>query len=265
MKNIAIKAARQAGSLLMQQLENISNANIDKVLKNISTKADKDSEILIKKIILSEFTDHDFLGEEFGEQNLHSPYKWIIDPLDGTNNYISGRDNFSVSIALEHNKQIILGVVYLPKRDEMFIAEKDKGATLNEEPIKISEEDTLSKAVVTYSTYPGEEIKTEVLNNKILSAIPNIKFFGFQDKKDVDEVFGRGSMAAEFCYLACGRIDGLIRLKQKPWDVAAGSLIAAEAGSKMVDLKGDECSVYEGDYIAANPELLNKFLQIIKE
>lgn len=257
----AIFAAREAGKFLMDQF-NSAKKNDD--LSNPSVKQDKDSELLILKILKNKFPDHGFLGEEFGGQNSQAEYKWIIDPIDGTNNYIGGRDTFSVSIGLENNNEIVLGVVYLPKRDELFYAIKNKGAYLNKKPITVSNKESISESLVTYSTYPGEEQKTEKLNEKILNAFPKIKYFGFSDKKNMDSIFGRGSMAAEFCYLSCGRIDGLIRLKQKPWDVAAGSIIATEAGAKMNNLYEEKCNIYEGDYIAANPKLLKKINEIIR-
>ncbi|MCK4996784.1 inositol monophosphatase [Candidatus Pacearchaeota archaeon] len=256
----AIFAAKEAGSMLMGQLESASSKDD---LSNPSVKQDKDSELLILKILKEKFPNHGFLGEEFGEKNPIAEYKWIIDPIDGTNNYTGGRDSFSVSIGLENNKEIVLGVVYLPKRDELFYATKGNGAFLNEKQIKVSDRESNLESIVTYSTYPGEEEKTKILNDKILASFPKVKCFGFSDKKNLDETFGRGSMAAEFCYLACGRIDGLIRLKQKPWDVAAGSIIAKEAGAYMNNLEGKECSVYEGDYVAANPKLLDNIDKVI--
>lgn len=257
----AVFAAKEAGKLLMDQL---SSASREDDLSNPSVKQDKDSELLILEILQEKFPDHGFLGEEFGEKNKQAKYKWIIDPIDGTNNYTGGRDTFSVSIGLEYQNEIVLGVVYLPKRDELFYATKGNGAYINEEPIKVSNKQEASEVVITYSTYPGEEEKTKQLDEKIFNVFPKVKFFGFSNEKNLDPTFGRGSMAAEFCYLACGRIDGLIRLKQKPWDVAGGSIIAKEAGAEMVNLKGERCSVYEGDYIAANPQLLKKLTQIIK-
>ncbi|MGM5484595.1 MAG: inositol monophosphatase family protein [Nanobdellota archaeon] len=256
----AIYAAREAGKLLMDQL---NSAAREDDLSNPSVKQDKDSESLILKILKHEFPDHGFLGEEFGEINPQAEYKWIIDPIDGTNNYTGGRDSFSVSIGLENNNNMVLGVVYLPKKDELFHAIKGKGAYLNDKAISINNKEDPLESIITYSTYPGEEKKTEKLNKKILAAFPKVKYFGFSDKENLDPVFGRGSMAAEFCYLACGRIDGVVRLKQKPWDVAAGSVIAKEAGAEMNNLEGGECSIYEGDYIAANPKLLKKINHII--
>lgn len=256
----AIFAAKEAGTMLMNQLE-LTSGEDD--LSNPSVKQDKDSELLILKILKEKFPNHGFLGEEFGAKNPGAEYKWIIDPIDGTNNYIGGRDSFSVSIGLETNDEIVLGVVYLPKRNELFYATKDNGAFLNGKRIKVTDKKDNLGSIITYSTYPGEEKKTKVLNNKILAAFSRVKYFGFSDKKNLDPTFGRGSMAAEFCYLACGRIDGLIRLKQKPWDVAGGSIIAKEAGAAMNNLEGKECNIYEGNYLAANPKLLDSINKVV--
>ncbi|MBI5621474.1 hypothetical protein HY933_01240 [Candidatus Falkowbacteria bacterium] len=134
---------------------------------------------------------------------------------------------------------------------------------LNGQPIAISTNHDPATAVVTYSIYPGHEKEFAALEAKLILALPALKHFNSLDWHQLDPIFGRGSMAAEFCYLACGRIDGLVRLKQKPWDVAAGSIIAAEAGATMTNLRQQPCSVYEGDYLAANPSLLKKIFQII--
>lgn len=268
LRQIAIKAAKEAGKFLMENIDNVKSDEIQyDIHANPTTKIDRASEQKIVEIIKASFPEHAFLGEELGKSVLISEYKWIIDPIDGTNNYIAKRNTFSVSIGLEYKGEIILGVIYLPKTDEMFVAEKGKGATLNNEPIHISKVDDLSKAVITYSTYPGsEDDEVGGLDKRIMNSISNVKYFGFYDGTHIiDETFGKGGMAAEFCYLACGRIDGLIRLKQKPWDVAAGSLIAAEAGAIMTNLDGKECDVYKGDYVTGNAEIVKQLLGIIKK
>lgn len=259
--DIATFAAKEVGKYLIKEFKSLNRKTN---LSNPSIKQDREAEKLILKILKNKFPNHNFLCEESGVQNNNSEYKWIIDPIDGTNNYIDGRDTFSVSIGLEKSGDMILGVIYLPKRDELFWAIKGNGAYLNNKLIKVSNQDNVSKSVITYSTYPGYEAETYNLNKEILTKFPKIIYFGYKNKKDIDPIWGRGSMAAEFCYLACGRIDGLIRLKQKPWDVAAGHIIAKEAGAKMNNLKNKKCSIYDGDYIAANPILLKKINDILK-
>lgn len=258
---ITIFAVKETGKYLLEQFKFLNQKTN---LSNPSIEQDKKAEELILKILKNKYPNHNYLCEESGNQENDSEYKWIIDPIDGTNNYIDGRDTYSISIGLEKNKEIILGVVYLPKREELFYAIKGKGAYLNSQPIKVNKHEDISKAIITYSTYPGYEAETYNLNKEILTKFPKIIYFGYKNKKDIDPIWGRGSMAAEFCYLACGRIDGLIRLKQKPWDVAAGHIIAKEAGAKMNNLKNKKCSIYDGDYIAANPILLKKINDILK-
>jgi len=231
------------------------------------TEEDEHSEQIIIAEILTAFPDHAILSEETGAKETASDYKWIIDPIDGTNNFVDGRENFSVSIGLEYRGEIILGVVYLPVCQELFTAEKDKGAFLNGQKIKVGSIVDLREAVITMSSFPNykeEETWINYLNQKILPKIPRAKYFGYQNKKDVDPMFGRGSMAAELCFLACGRIDGMIRLKQKPWDVAAGSLIASEAGAVLTNLQGELTSIYEGTYVAANKKLHPQMLELVK-
>lgn len=265
MRYIAIKAAKEAGKLLMKSIKDVQVTGTQYASKLcLKTRQDEESELLIVKIIKEKFPNHSFLGEEVTDEKSDSKYKWIIDPIDGTNNYLDGRDSFSVSIGLEYKGEVILGVVYLPKRDELFVAEKGKGATLNGKIIKVGNKKELLNSVITFSTFSGFEKQTKYLYKRLVENIPKLKYFGFEKDADIDPVFGRGSMAAEFCYLACGRIDGLIRLKQKPWDVAGGNIIASEAGAKMLNLKGKNCSIYEGDYIAANPTLLNNIMKIIQ-
>ena len=258
--DLAIEAALHAGEEIMK-VYNSEDFGIETKGDNSPlTKADKLSHEIIMNFLSK--TEIPILSEE-GKHLSYEERKnwkklWIVDPIDGTNNYTGGRDSFSISLGLEYNNEIILGAVYLPKRDELFHAIKGNGAYLNEKPISVNNKENALESIITYSTYPGDEHKTESLNKKILDTFPKVKYFGFSDKKNLDETFGRGSMAAEFCYLACGRIDGLVRLKQKPWDVAGGSIIAKEAGAEMNNLQGKPCSVYEGDYVAANPKLLEK-------
>lgn len=265
-KLVAIEAAQSAGEFLM---ENLGKAEVSGIQYGselvLKTKQDDASQALIIEMLRKQFPSHGIIAEETKDHKIvtNSRFKWIIDPIDGTNNYLEGRDTFSVSIGLEFDGRVVLGIVFLPKRNEMFVAEEGKGAMLNGERIHVGNVADLASAVVTFSTFAGREAETKHLTNKILQAIPHVKVFGFEKDGRVDPLFGRGSMAAEFCYVACGRIDGVIRLKQAPWDVAGGSLISREAGATLFNLQGNEPSVYEGDYIVANPQLGMKLKYLI--
>lgn len=264
--DLAVEAVLVAGDMLMKAINSPEMKGYaygsPMVLK---TKEDDKSELMIIELIKKQFPNHAILAEELHHDDLaHSEYKWIIDPIDGTNNYLDGRDTFSISIGLEYNSEIVLGVVYLPKREEMFVARKGKGTTLNGKSIRVSNQESLSEALITFSVWPGLEEQFKWLEQRIKQDVPRAKIFGFEADAPPDSLFGRGSMAAEFCYLACGRIDGLIRLRQKPWDVAAGSLIASEAGAEIKNLNNAQPSVYEGDYVAGNPVLMQALSSIIR-
>lgn len=262
--NLAVEAARMAGNMLMKAInspEMKGYAYGDPMV--LKTKEDDKSELMIVELIKRQFPDHTILAEELHHDPTDAEYKWIIDPIDGTNNYLEGRDTFSISIGLEYNSEIVLGVVYLPKRDEIFVAQKGKGATMNGESVRVGTQRNLPEALITFSVWPGLEGQFKWLEQRIKQEVPRAKIFGFEADAPPDPMFGRGSMAAEFCYLACGRIDGLIRLRQKPWDVAAGSLIASEAGAEIKNLHNTPPSIYEGDYIAGNPALMKALSLVI--
>lgn len=266
LESIAVSAARKAGALLEERRgkAQIKGTQYGSKLC-VTTEEDGESELVIVDIIRHAFPDHGFLAEEQHKTNRDAEYLWVIDPIDGTNNWLSeDRDTYSVSIACYRKGEPLLGAVYLPARDELFLARAGSGATLNGTRIHVGKNSDLADADVTFSTMPGSEAETESLNERVLEALPHVRHFGYLKEGDVDPLFGRGSMAAEFCFLACGRIDGLIRLKQKPWDVAAGSIIAREAGAVMTDLEGNECSIHEGDYVAANPGLQPRLLEALR-
>jgi myo-inositol-1(or 4)-monophosphatase len=250
--NITIETGKE---ILKSQNKNISNK-----IQGHETHVMPEQSITSGKTIIERLKQHcpnyNYLTQEFGLENNNSEYTFIINPLAGKNNYLDRRETYTTEISLQKNKETILAAIYLPKKDELFLAELNKGATLNGEPITISQKSDLEKAIITYSTYPGEEEKTKSLDKKILSNIPKVKHFGFEDKIDPD--FGRGSMGAELCYLACGRIDGLMRFLQKSWNTSAGTLIAKEAGATFAQLP-------EGDYITGNKKLVNKMEKLLKK
>lgn len=260
----AVTAARAAGAYLLKARDGLIfiQGSRDSSAPP-TTEQDRESERLITRSLQEAFPRYGFLGEELGEQGEAIAGRWIVDPIDGTNNYVGGRDTFSVSIALERGGDIVLGVVYLPQRDELFVAERGGGATLNGTPIRVRACRDLTTASVIYSAYPGHEDLFAAVHERVAKAIPHLRLLGHQVVDSVDPEFGRGSMAAELCYLACGRLDGLLRFAQKPWDVAAGSVIAAEAGAAMIGLDNQPCSIYVGDYIAASPALLPQLTALV--
>lgn len=260
---VAKTAARAGGDLLLRSSPKVVGSHYSEL--NPVTRQDKEAELEVVHVIKQSFPNHSFLGEELGRRGSASEYVWIIDPIDGTNNFVAGRDTYSVSIGLEHKGKIIVAAVYLPARDEMFTSNLGKGSHLNGRRVHVSTTSSLSSASITFSVFPGQENEYTNAMNQVKEGLPNATIFGFASEESADSTFGRGSMAAELCYVACGRIDGLIRLGQKPWDVAGGSLIVSEAGAELLDLKGYPADVYKGDYIVANPVLAKQLFELVRK
>ena len=245
MLDFAIQTAREAGQLLVERLGRISKVH-NKGEIELLTESDLASEKLIIDRIKTSHPRHAILAEESGETNTASlaesrgEWKWIIDPLDGTTNYAHGYPCFCVSIALEHNGVLELGVVYDPMRDEMFSAERGQGAALNGRRIAVSQIDNLNRALLcTGFPYDVRE-RTEFarhFSNFIMNA---------------QAVRRDGAAAVDLAYVACGRFDGFWEEGLKPWDVAAGVLLIEEAGGKVTNYDGSPFSIYQPPILASN-------------
>lgn len=238
--SIAMDAALKAGGLLKDNLTG-SRTIFYKGEINLVTEMDRLSEQTIVKTLLSAFPGHGILAEEETTINNGSEFIWIIDPLDGTTNYAHGYPCFSVSIALRHGDDLILGVVYDPMRNELFHAEKAGGAFLNGKAIRVSNTDSLIKSLLA-TGFPYD--RTD-------SSVNNIDYF-ISLLMASQEVRRDGSAALDLCSVACGRFDGFWELKLQPWDVAAGSLIVLEAGGKVTDLSGTGFDIFGGEIVASN-------------
>lgn len=221
-------------------------------INNLVTEADHASEKAIMDCIREKFPDHYILSEEAGEIVMDSSYKWIIDPIDGTVNYAHGIPICCVSIAVEHEGQMILGAVYNPFLKEFYLAEKGKGATLNGEKISVSKETEVIRACLvtgfpyTYLDMPNGPL--EAFDRFIRKGIP---------------VRRLGSAAMDLCWVAAGRFDGFYEHKLQAWDSAAGFLIVEEAGGSVSDFKGDHYSVYQPHILATNGKIHKEMLQWI--
>ena len=248
---VAMTAARKAGAYSKSKWG--SNLNIEyKGDINLVTEVDKNSEKMIVEILQNHFPDHDILGEEGQGVRHDSPYRWIIDPLDGTTNFAHGYPLYAVSIALEHNNTIIVGVVYDPLRDEMFSAIRGHGAFLNEKKIQVSNAPTLIRSLVgTGFSYIFKENPSESLD-QFRSVI--LKVQGI--RRD-------GVAAIDLCYVACGRYDGFWELNLFPWDMAAGLVILEEAGGRVTRFDGTAFSVYDKEILASNGKIHAEFSQAV--
>ncbi|MFT3902778.1 MAG: inositol monophosphatase family protein [Niabella sp.] len=219
---------------------------------NLVTEADHASEKAIIKVIRKHYPDHFLLTEESGSLPQDSEYKWIIDPIDGTINFAHGIPINCVSIGIEYKGEMILGMVYNPHVQELFFAEKGKGATLNGRPITVSKEtDAMSACLVTgfpYVYINMENGPLQVFERFIREGVP---------------VRRLGAAALDLCWVAAGRFDGFYEHKLEAWDSAAGYLIAEEAGGKVTDFNGDKYSPYQHRILATNGLIHDQMLKII--
>jgi myo-inositol-1(or 4)-monophosphatase len=252
----AVSAARLAGDIILENLGHLSISDIQtKQAFDFVTKVDRWSEAVIAQTIREKFPSHTFLAEETLKQEETDNYRWIVDPLDGTTNYIHGYPMFSVSIALEHRREIVVGVVYDPLKDELFHAVTGRGAFLNNRQITVSEIRLLERSLIA----TGFPFRAKKMIDLYLSAFKEI-FLG------VSDIRRAGSAAIDLAYVAAGRFEGFFELKLSPWDIAAGSLLIKEAGGLITDFGGGSDYLSTGNVVAGNtfvqPQILEKIQRV---
>ena len=234
-------AATAAGTLIRQQWQQPKQVDYKGAI-DLVTSVDRESERRIVDLLRKKFPGHSILAEEetdlVGTQASH---RWIIDPLDGTTNFAHGYPQFCVSLALERDGEVIMGLVYDPLRPERFQAVKGQGATLNGEPIRVSGVKDLNRALLATGFPYDQREKADFY----------LTFFkSFMTRSQ--GIRRNGSAALDLCYVACGRLDGFWELKLRPWDTAAGALIVAEARGKLSDLSGNQFSIWGEETLASN-------------
>jgi myo-inositol-1(or 4)-monophosphatase len=223
-------------------------------VNNLVTEVDHASEKIIMDTIKKNFPDHYILTEESGEIYQDSQYKWIIDPIDGTVNFAHRIPICCISIGVEHNGKMVLGAVYNPFMNELFLAERGCGATLNDRPISVSKKESVINSCLvtgfpyTYLDMPNGPL--EVFDRLIRRGIP---------------VRRLGSAAIDLCWVACGRFDGFYEHKLNAWDSAAGFLLVEEAGGKVTDLKGSPYSPYQPGIVATNGIIHDELLKWVND
>jgi myo-inositol-1(or 4)-monophosphatase len=255
MLELAIEAALDAGRFLKMNVGKVKTVEHKQGQEtNLVTEIDKGAEERIIRKIKQRYGDHDFLGEESGSAQSTSEYKWIIDPLDGTTNYTHGLPIFCVSIGLEVRGELALGVVYDPNLDELFKAEKGKGAFLNGRPIRVSRTDKLIESLVV-TGFPYD-VRTNA--DRLVRHFANFL-------KEAQAVRRLGSAALDLCYVAAGRFDGFWEASLNPWDMAAGVLILEEAGGKFTDLRGFPSTIYKKELLATNGLIHGRMVDVLKE
>ncbi len=248
---VAEKTAREAGVVLLENLGKVKEIEF-KAKNSLVTEVDKLSEEIIITNIKNNFPSHGIFAEESGRDSNTSPHVWLIDPIDGTTNYAHAYPFFSISIALEINGEVEVGLVYDPVKDEMFTAEKGKGAFLNGERISVSKSNAIEHCHVCTGFMHEVEWMVEA----------NIRHFGNFIRR-ARAVRRDGSAALDLCYVACGRFDGFWELGLNPWDTAAAVLILKEAGGHVCTFTGDEYSIYEKEILASNSIVHGQMMEIL--
>jgi len=257
---LAVTAARDAGALLRERLDQPRNVQF-KGAVDLVTDADQAAEALIASRIRAAFPDHRLIGEEGARgvgagrpsETAPSPFGWVVDPLDGTTNYAHGYPHFAVSIGLERDGQVVLGVVYDPMRDELFVAERGAGATRNGHPVSVSTQSDLLRSLLS-TGFPYDLTKRDESDALWLA------FNGACQGVRRD-----GSAALNLCYVACGRVDAFWERPLQPWDMAAGSLIIEEAGGTVTTYAGGAWNPYGREILASNAAMHQTMLAVVRQ
>jgi myo-inositol-1(or 4)-monophosphatase len=255
MLNIAVRAARAAGDIIVRNMDRLDRLKVvTKQNNDFVSNVDHMAEQAIIATLKHAYPDHGILAEESGTQSESSEFQWIIDPLDGTTNYLHGFPQFAVSIALKHKNRLEVGVIYDPVSQELFTAMRGDGAKLNDKKIRVSNQKGLNNALLGtgFPYYDQSYLDTYLETMKALMQ----KTAGIRRP---------GSAALDLAWLAAGRIDGFWEFNLKAWDIAAGALIVREAGGIVSDFQNKDGYLQSGDIIAAAPKVFPDMLKIIQE
>ena len=250
----AVQIAKEAGVLQLDGLHKAKQIEFKGSKMNVVTQVDKACEKHIVDFLRGEFPEHDLLAEEGSRHQTHSDWLWIIDPLDGTLNYSHGYPLFATSIGLMYKKELVVGVVYEPNRDELFVAEKGGGALLNEKPIRVSDKTDMKLSMM--STGFAYNVNDTDLNN--MDHFSNFIATSQAVRRD-------GVASTNLCYVACGRFDGFWEMFLYPWDMAAGVLIIQEAGGEVTLFDGSPIDIFKNEIVASNGHLHRQMIEVLKK
>lgn len=262
---LAINCASKAGEYIKLKLGQSVAHSLKYSAQDLVTEVDKGSEKMIRNLIHTHFPDHEFLGEEDVEpgpnasalalQRLQdAEYLWIVDPLDGTTNFVHGFPYFSVSIALAHKGEVIVAVIYDPIQDELFVAEKGKGAYVRGKLMDVSKEESLAQSLVA-TGFPADPQFAFPINMRGLQAVaPKVR-----------NIRSMGSAALMLAYVAAGRLSGFWELGLNAWDLAAGTLLVKEAGGKISDTQGVDYHLGVRHIVATNGLIHDELVQTLQE
>lgn len=251
--NTAIEAAHKGGDLLMKYRDRVDSIPVERKARgDYASEIDRACEALIRTELKRRYPDHAVVGEEDGKTG-DSEHVWLVDPIDGTSNYLRGIPHYAISIAQVVKGRVEHGVVYDPTRDELFAASRGQGATLNNRRIRVSGRNTLSGAVLG-AAFPFR-------SRRLMPAYMGMFDALFDEAEDIRRA---GAASLDLAYVACGRLDGYWELALKPWDIAAGALLIQEAGGVVMDIAGGDRWLQSGHVLAAPFKLITPLRKAIE-
>jgi len=253
--NIAVRAARRAGDIIQRSSAHLDELTVSTKSQNdFVSEVDRQAEAEIINIIRTSFPEHNILAEESGNDDGHdSSYEWIIDPLDGTTNYLRQFPQYSVSIGVKYKGRLEHAVVFDPLKDELFTASRGQGAQLNGRRIRVTNARNLDATLLATGFPFKDERNLDVYLESLRAMI--VPSAGIRRA---------GSAALDLAYVAAGRVDGFWELSLKPWDIAAGILLVQEAGGMVTDFEGSTKFFESGHVVAGNPKVLKEMLKITR-
>ncbi len=253
--NVMVKACRKAAKTLIRDFGEIENLQVSiKGPGDFVTASDKK----VEKILIDELQkarpNYSILSEEIGKINNDESFKWIIDPIDGTANFLHGIPHFAISIGLEHDGEIICGIIYDPIKDEMFVAEKGNGSYLNNQRIRVSSRSKLENCII----FTGGP-KIGVKNRELF-----LKEYNNVSSKVLTSIRKLGSASLDMAYVAAGRCDGFWQRDLKYWDIAAGIILVRESGGFVTDFKGEKGYMQNKTILVTNSKINNEMIEVLK-
>lgn len=253
MLNIAVKAARRAGSVINRAARNLDIVAVrEKAANDFVSEVDREAERAIISTLHEAYPGHAILAEESGASGS-SEYRWVIDPLDGTTNYLHGFPQYCVSIGLEHRGVVTQAVIYDPGKNDLFTASRGRGAYLNDTRIRVSKRPQLKSGLIG-TGFPFKEL---VHIDPYMAMLRDMM-------KGSAGVRRAGSAALDLAYVAAGRLDGFWEIGLAPWDMAAGSLLITEAGGLVGDLEGNESYMDSGYIVGGSPRVFAEMLRLLE-
>ncbi len=250
-----VKACRKASKTVIRDFGEIENLQVSlKGPGDFVTNCDKKVEKILIDELLKARPSYSILSEEIGEINNDDSFKWIIDPIDGTSNFLHGVPHFAISVGLEHNKEIICGIIYDPIKDEMFTAEKGNGSYMNNQRMRVSSRSKLEDCMI-FTGGPKRDAKNRELALK--------EYYKFSIKV-LTPIRKLGSASLDMAYVAAGRCDGFLQRNLNYWDVAAGIILVKEAGGFVTDFNGENEYIQNKTILATNAKINEEMIEVLK-